>query len=473
MKVLFVEPPKDYWFVMGEYMPPPLGILNLASYLETRDKSVDIMVLDCQAERVDWKGLEKRIQSFNPDIVAPSALATCNAHTVVRTLETTKKVNPNIVTVVGGQHFTALAEESLRANPEIDFIVRGEGEQTFTELVQALEKKMPVSKVNGISFRNQGEIVHTPDHAPIENLDDLPLPGYHFVKDHMKKYHFKMMAGNVGYALVEASRGCPHHCTFCSQWRFWGGRFRTKSAKRVADEMDYCVREFGCGFLWLTDDNFGLENTASELCDELISRGVSEDMAWFMQVRCDDIIKHEDILPKMWKAGNRWMLVGLESHSSETLDTFRKGIDPSHARKAMDLLKKNDIFAQATFIIGERKDSRESLRRLREYVKDVDPDLAIFMILTPFPGTDLYEAAKRNGWIEDYNWADYDMTHAIMPTETLSREEVQEELYKCYRNYYGSMNRRITSIFSPNSLKRRTYRYMAGQGILESLRELF
>lgn len=474
MKVLFVEPPKDLWFVMGEYLPPPLGILNLAAYLKNWYKGADIEVLDCQAEGLDWKGLEKRIESFNPDIVAPSALATCNTYTAIRTLETAKKVNPKIITIVGGQHFTALAEESLKAYPEIDFVVRGEGEKTLTELIKTLKAKMSLSNVDGISFRNKEEIIHTPNRLLIQNLDDLPFPGYHFVEEHMKKYHFKMMIGaKSGYALVEASRGCPHRCSFCSQWRFWGGTWRTKSPKRIADEMEYCHRKFGSTFLWFTDDNLGLGKTASELCDELIGKRISKNVSWFMQARCDDIIGNADILPKMRRAGNRWILVGLESHSSETLKTFRKGIDPSHAKKAMDLLKKNDIFAQATFIIGERKDSHETIERLREYANKVDPDLAIFMVLTPFPGTALYETSIQNRWIEDNNWANYDMTHAIMPTESLSRDEVQEELYECYRSFYGSMNRRLKSIFSPNSLKRKTYKYLASQGLLKSLRELF
>lgn len=91
MKVLFVEPPKDVWFVMGEYSPPPYGIIQLAAYLETKVKDVEIRVLDCNAEKVDWKALEKRIEAFNPDIVASSALATCNTYVVARTLETAKK----------------------------------------------------------------------------------------------------------------------------------------------------------------------------------------------------------------------------------------------------------------------------------------------------------------------------------------------------------------------------------------------
>ena len=127
MRVLFVEPPKDIWFVMGEYLPPPYGIIQLAAYLEREVKDVEIEVLDCNAKQVDWKGLEKRIESFNPDVVASSGLATCNTYLVARTLETAKNIDPDILTVAGGQHFTATPQESLETHPEIDVIVRGEG----------------------------------------------------------------------------------------------------------------------------------------------------------------------------------------------------------------------------------------------------------------------------------------------------------------------------------------------------------
>ena len=474
MRVLFVEPPKDFWFIMGEYLPPPLGILQLAAYLENKNKNVEIEVLDCQAKHLGWKGLEKHIESFQPDIVAPSGFATCSAYTVIRTLELAKKVNPNTITVAGGQHFTATASESLKTYPEIDVIVRGEGEQTFVELIQALSGKFSFSKIKGISFRHRRKILHNPPRPLIGNLDDLPFPGYHFVEDVVHKYHFKMMAGSkFGYALIEGSRGCPHRCTFCSQWKHWGGIWRGKSPKRIADELEFCYQNYGIRFLWLTDDNFGLGKRANDLCDEIIQRGISDDIMWFMQVRSDDVIKHQDILPKMRRAGNRWILLGLESHSSTTLDAFNKGTRPEDAKTAIKLLKESDIFAQATLIIGERKDTAESIADLRKFVNDVDPDLAIFMTLTPFPGTELHETAKRNGWIEDDNWANYDMAHAIMPTETLTRKEVQKELYKCYRSFYGSLGRRFKGLFSKNKLKRKTYRYLASQGLLKELRSLF
>lgn len=458
---------------MGEYRPPPFGLLCLAAYLEAKMDSVEIEVVDCQAEQLLWDDLREWIVRFKPDMVCPGALSTANTYLVARTVQLAKKVNPDIVTVVGGIHFSFLAEESLAAYPEIDVVVRGEGEETLLELAQALSQQQPLAQVKGLTYRKAGKIVHTPDRPQIQNLDTLPYPGYHFLRDHMKDYHFLMMAGKDNpYALIEASRGCDHSCTFCTQWRYWGS-CRRKSPKRVADEFEYVYREFGSRFLWLTDDNLGLGQWMDEFCDELLERGISDDLYWFMQIRADDIITHQDLLPKMRKTGLHWAMAGVETHDSTTLEKYRKGIDPSMAKQAMTLLKKHDIMAQTTAIIGDRTDTHESIAVFRHWIDEVDPDLAIFMILTPFPGTELYTLAQRNGWIEDTNLSHYDMVHAIMPTEHLSRRELQRELYRCYRHFYGSWRRRITGIFSSNKVKRNCYRYMMKRGVILALKDLY
>jgi len=473
VKVLFVEPPKDIWFVMGEYLPPPFGIIQLAAYLEREIEDIEIEVVDCNARQIDWRGLEKRIESSSPDVVASSALATCNTYMVARTLETAKRVDPNILTVAGGQHFTATAQQSLETYPEIDIVVQGEGEQTFTELVKKADKRSSFAQIRGISFRRDGKVLHNPPRPFIENLDDLPYPGYHFVKDTVHKYHFAAMAGrNAPYVLIEGSRGCSHNCTFCSQWRHWQGRWRVKSPERIADEMEFCYENYGSRFLWLTDDNFGFGKRASELADGIIQRGLGDELMWFTQARCDDVVKNRDVLSKLRKSGLRWVLLGVENPRESTLKTFRKDTTARDAMEAVKLLKEKDIFTHAMFIIGERKDTAESIENLRDFVDQLDPDMAIFAILTPFPGTELYDEANRNRWIEDSNWSNYDMVHAIMPTETLSRKEIQEELYNCYKTFYGSWNRRLQGIFSRNKLKRRYYSYMVTRGIVEQLRTL-
>jgi anaerobic magnesium-protoporphyrin IX monomethyl ester cyclase len=474
MKVLFVEPPKDVWFVMGEYLPPPYGIIQLAAFLEKHSKNVEVEVLDCNAKHVDWQGLEKHIESSNPEVVASSSLSTCNAYVVCRTLETAKKVNPNILTVTGGQHFTATAEESLREHPEIDVIIRGEGEETLAELVANANDKTTFPQIKGISFRLQGKIIHNRPRPLIENLESLPYPGYHLVKDIVHKYHFAAMSGRkVPYALVEGSRGCPCECTFCTQWRHWQSKWRLKSPKRIADEIEYCYRQFGSRFVWLTDDNFGAGSRANDLADEIIKRRITDDLTWFVQSRCDDIIRNKEVLPKLRKSGLSWVLLGVENSEPSTLQTFKKGITPQDSKEAVNLLKQNGIFAHAMFIIGQRKDTVQSIAHLRLFANELDPDFALFAVLTPFPGTEVFDEAKRNGWIEDRNWANYDMIHAIMPTETLSVKQVQEELYKCYRSFYGSWKRKLGGVFSSNDLKRKVYLQMAKKGVISQIRQLF
>ena len=134
-------------------------------------------MLDCQAEGLDWIGLEKHLESSAPDLVASSALATCNTYVAARTLEVAKKTNPSILTIAGGQHFTATAQESLETYSEIDAIVRGEGEQTLVEIVEAFTRKTSFATVKGISFRHNSEILHNPPQPLLRNLDDLPYPG--------------------------------------------------------------------------------------------------------------------------------------------------------------------------------------------------------------------------------------------------------------------------------------------------------
>jgi anaerobic magnesium-protoporphyrin IX monomethyl ester cyclase len=282
------------------------------------------------------------------------------------------------------------------------------------------------------------------------------------------------MAGKrAPYALIEGARGCNHQCTFCTQWRHWQACWRLKPAKRIADEMAYVNREFGSQMIWLTDDNFGTGQRPKEIAEEIIAKQLPDEVTWFVQARCDDIIRNKDILPRLVKAGLNWVLLGVENSSPATLDYFKKGITPNDTKTAVKLLQDNGIFAHAMVIIGNRKETRQSILGLREFANDLDPDFIMFGILTPFPGTEVYAEADRNGWIEDHNWNHYDMIHAIMPTETLTTRQIQEELYGCYRGFYGSWNRRLGGFFSSNAMKRRTFRHMATWGVTGKIKSMF
>ena len=474
-RVTFVEPPKDFWFPMGEYIPPPFGILCLAAYLEREVEGVAVTVIDSQAEGLDWEGLKRRIRSTNPDVVAPAGLSTCNSGHALRAAAIAKEVDPKVRTIVGGQHFTALAEETLRRFTQVDAVARGEGEQTLAEFVEAVRGNGSLDEIEGLSYR-EGDVIHHNQERPlICDLDSLPYPAYHLVAEHMGGYYFALMAEmDAPFAIVEGSRGCDHRCSYCSQWRFWRGGQRTKSPERVVDEMEHLHSEYGSRFFWLTDDDLSLGDWTRRFCEELQRRGLSEEITWFSQARCDNIVANRNLLPTLRRAGNTWMLVGFDTPHADALRGFRRdGIDETTSKQAVDLLRANDIFSQGTFIIGERSDTRESIRAIREYADKLDPDIATFMVLTPFPGTEIYEEARANGWIESDDWGDFDMIHAVMPTEHLTVDEVQEEIYNCYRAFFGSRTRRYSALFSSNPITKRTYRYLAKKAILTNLKTMF
>jgi len=457
---------------MGEYLPPPTGLLVLAAYVHREIPDIEVEVLDCQAERRDWEGLRKAIESSRPSIVATSGF-TANAYTCARTAEIAKGVDSQIATVVGGSHFSFIPEESLRNYPEIDFIVRGEGEITLVELIKALRAGETADGVMGVSYRAGGRVVHNRDRPLIPDLDSLPFPAYDLVENNIKRYHFSMMAGrNTTYMILEGSRGCAHRCSFCTQWRHWQGVCRRKSAKRIADEIEYLNETYGGVFLWLTDDNFEYAERGEQLSKELKHRKCRENVMLFLQARTDDVARNSGLVRKMRDVGNHWVLMGVESNSEEKLSEFRKDITPSDAYKAVKVLNENDVFSQAMFVTGSRKDTMESVEAQRRFSLDIGADLPIYTVLTPFPGTSFFEMARSNGWIEDYNYAHYDMAHAIMPTESLTRDEVQRELYYCYKTAYGSYTKGIAGVLSKNKLKRTIYRHMASQRLLGKLRDL-
>ena len=180
------------------------------------------------------------------------------------------------------------------------------------------------------------------------------------------------------------------------------------------------------------------------------------------------------MVEKLREAGAIWALVGFDNLSEDILKSYRKkGVAKTNSKQAVELLRENQIFSQGTFIIGHPTDSHGSIEALRNYADYLDPDIATFFALTPFPGTEIYEDALEKGWIEDTNWANYDMVHATMPTEHLTREEVQKELWECYNSFFTNLPRLYKGITSDNPVTKRTYGYLARQNILANLKDIF
>jgi anaerobic magnesium-protoporphyrin IX monomethyl ester cyclase len=450
VKVLLVEPPKKTWELMGDCVSPPLGLAQLAAVLE--EENIPVNLVDCNASRLTWDDLEDFIAKEKPDIVGATAI-TPWFYEAVEVARITKSVNPNSVNVLGGPHVTFTVEETLREYPEVDIIVRGEGDYTLPDLVRCLKAKKDLSQVKGIAFRDNGRIAIT-ETPPLVDVNKLPLPAYHLLP--MNQYYFTVF-GN--FTTIITSRGCPYRCTFCSEWRFWGAHWRTRNPTLVVDELEILHKKYGRDAFWIGDDCFNVgKNHIHGICNEIIKRKLP--ISWYYQGRADFLIKYQDLLPEMRRAGNLMVQIGIETDNNRELNEFHKNLSIKQAIEAVDLLKKNDIVSQGMMIIGTKNDNPKAIANKLAFMKWLDSDFPIFTMYTPFPGSDVYDEAKSKGWLETSDYSKYDMSHSIISNQYLSTEQINSLYYSCYSSYYLDPIKIIKGFLSRNSWKRKVWFHM-------------
>jgi anaerobic magnesium-protoporphyrin IX monomethyl ester cyclase len=453
MKVLFVDPPHEMWPLLAAGCLPPVGFAALAAYLEEQGYKVGI--IDSTALKYSWDDLEKAIQRENPDVVGVTGI-TNFIYDSMNAAKLVKGIDPEIITIIGGPHFSFLPEETLRDCKYIDYGVIGEGEITLTELLQVLEKNSrKLKKIKGIAFREKDKVKVTSPRPLIEDLDVLPMPAYHLLP--MDRYGMSFLDGNSS-TIVTTSRGCPYNCSFCSETKFWGRKWRGRSAKKIVDELELLHDKYKKKTFWFGDDNFGLSRKRNiEFCDEILNRGL--DINFWIETRIDHIMRDQDLIPKFKKAGLIWVLLGIESPSQEQLDRYNKQLSVDNIKPTIKLLKQHDILVQTCFMWGDVNDTEETLEKTYRYALELDADVFALQIVTPFPGTDLYEEAKKENRIQVSDYSKYDFLHAIMPTNTLSIEEVEKLHKKYYVKFWTRPSKLLKNLFSRNKWKRRLMSY--------------
>jgi len=450
MKVLFVEPPKKPWEMMGDFIAPPIGLAQLAAVLE--GVGVDVEIVDCNASRLTWGDLEHVIADRKPTLVGASAMTTF-LPTAARVMQMAKGVDEDVVTVVGGPHVTFKTEETLNNHPEIDIIGRGEGERVIQELVESLVTGADLDQVPGIAYRVDGQVVQTPLPDPV-NLDELPLPAYHLLP--MQAYYFIVFEK---FCTVLASRGCPFNCFFCAERGFWGAGWRPRDPEMVGEQLELLHRKYGRESIWFGDDCFNVDGEHMGLiCEEILRRDLKLD--WYYQGRADLLIKHQEYLPLMRRAGNLMVQIGIEAATDEELQRLRKSLTGEQVREAIRLLRDHGIVCQGMMILGTRHDDANSILRKVEYLKWLDVDFPVFTIYTPFPGTEAYEEAKEKGWLETDDYALYDMAYPIISTEHLSRKQVIGLYNRSFASFYTDPLMMARGLLSTMHWKRSIWRYM-------------
>lgn len=449
LKVLFVRPPRHYWPILNESdnFLLPLGFPALAAYVRREMPGTEVAILDCCIDKIGWKSLGEELKRRKPDVVCAGEKVVY-AHEGDRFFDLAKEVLPGVVTVSGGHFASHLPQLSLQ-RARLDYVVRFEGEVPLVQLLRSLMGQVPLADVPNLCWF-EGETYRENRIGPnVSDLDSLPVPAYDLVP--LEKY------APFGYlwpkaVTVQRARGCVDTCRFCS-WIAVESKhvhepdgslrrlpqFRSKSVDRMVSEIELLYEKHGVRYLFWVDATWNADHKwVDAFCTEIIRR--KYDLGWWAFTRIDLLLEQErlGILEKMVKAGLRHVLVGVERPGADDLGWLHKhGYGEDVGFRAFRLLRDKypQVFRQGTFITGIRSDTAESIRNLLTYAHHIDCDFAAFHPITPFPGTPLYDEARANGWLEEEDFAKYDMFTPVMPTEHLSREEVAHWTTWCQKNF--------------------------------------
>lgn len=418
MRILLINPP----YASSEPPRIPMGLLYIGAVLE--EAGHQVKVLDLLVSKPTPERIRGAIEEFDPSIVGTTSV-TMNYPEASAILKFVKEMNPEIITVVGGPHVTFCWEEIGKTENWIDIVVLGEGEKTVWELTAVLENKADLSQVAGIAWRKDGGngFVNNGPRSLISNLDSLPMPARHLFQ--LSRYRLlRMDAG------MSTGRGCPFSCIFCVGPKMVGRKPRVRAPKNVVDELED-VMKMGFKSIAFSDDHFAMNRKhAFAVCDEIIARGLKPVLNIF--VRADSV--DEEILAKMYEAGCRRVLFGVESGVQEIVNTIKKKQDLKMVKEKIALTKSMGIDVQASFILGLPGESAQTIEQTFEYAKSLKTFFGMH-ILAPLPGSEIYERAEEFGLtIHHRDWAKYDANRAVASTKTLPAEELNK-----IAEYYDSI----------------------------------
>jgi anaerobic magnesium-protoporphyrin IX monomethyl ester cyclase len=410
MRILLVNPPHT---AIGSRIPaehlPPLGLLAIGGPL--LDAGHEVTLLDAEFGPLSPNDIVRHVTSVAPDAILIGHSGSTSAHpTVCELTRRFRTVLPKALIVYGGVFPSYHYRDVLQHEPQIDVVVRGEGEETVQSLMAAIATGMELERVAGIAFRRDGEIIETPPAAMIEDLDAYRV-GWELVD--LERYSYY---GGRRAVVMQFSRGCPHHCNYCGQRGFWG-RWRHRDPRRLSAEIAWLHRTYGVELFNLADENPTVNRRQwRALCEAIIAENI--EVTIIGSTRTDDIVRDADILHLYRKAGVERFLLGVENTDAATLERVRKGATTTTDREAIRLLRKHGILSLVTWVTDfEEVTDRDFVRAMGQLLS-YDPDQIMPLYVTPHRWTPYYrEASKRRVIQTDQRCWDY--KHQVLATRNM------------------------------------------------------
>ena len=402
----------------------PTGLEYIAAYIEKHVDEVNIIDLEMETKSVQG-AMKHYLDELKPDLIGISMSST--EHT--EGLEIAEMAHKRgIATVLGGYHPSAIPDELL-LHPQVDFIVLGEGEIAFKELIM----KGNAKDVKGVSYKEGDKIIHNPDQEFVEDLDSLPFPARHLRR---YKYYLSMAKGKE-HDVITTSRGCWGRCSFCCEPTMSGSIQRYRSPENVMEEILEIVK-FHKGknlSIEITDPHFmGKPELVEKLCELLAKHKL--DIGFIAKVRPDSMAKHPVTVRKMIGVGIANFEMGIESPNMDDLNSTSKGVTPTMHITAVNNIKKWGGSAGGTFVIGLPDQTEEQILQFPAYAKDLGIVSSAFGIATPYPDTKFYDDLDTEGLIFETDWNRFDEMHSVFKLEHISSERIEELASICMAKFW-------------------------------------
>ena len=415
MRILLIKPPLNKNLLVPNHDEP----LEL-EYVAAAAAGHDVEILDMRIEKNLWRRLDR----FKPDLVGVTAF-TCDVRAASSVLQEVRKFDPLIRTAVGGHHATILPGDFAR--PFVDVIFQGMADQSFKQFVDLMAGGGDVGETPNIALVGEKGLRFTGRRPFAGDLDRLPLPARQLTSRYRR--HYRDSVGNRT-GLIVSSRGCPYRCTFCACWKIMDGKYLTRSVEAVVDEFAALAAEVD--LVCFADDNT-LQDTgrAWQLVQLFRDRGIKK--RFMMYARTDLIAGHPDLLLALKEIGLEYLLVGIESFRDEDLKKLNKKVAAGTNIEALRILRELGISVSPHLIV-DPDFSRDDFRQLYNYVLKMDLFRPVYTVLTPLPGTALYEENHERLAIRDYDF--FDFTHSVLPTK-LSRRDFYRQYASLYNKSYS------------------------------------
>ena len=368
-------------------------------------------------------------------------------------------------TVIGGIHPTVMPEESIGVK-SIDFVVKGEGEETICELVDCLKKNEEPVHVKGLLYKKNGNIIVNEDRGLIKDLDTLPFPAWHLFNqldytypDSLCSRVFPMMS----------SRGCPCNCSFCSVKNIFLRKSRPRSSKNIVDEIENLIKKYSAREIHFWDDNFTVsKKRVFQTRDEILKRKIKIKISFPNGLRVDCV--NMEILEALKEMGTYSIALGVESGNQDVLDSVNKGTTMEEIEEAFKIVKKLNMETWAFFMIGFPQDTEVTIKDTINFAIKLDPDIAKFHILTPYPGTRVFDELNQKGLITDMDFDHYGIhTKPVHRLKALDEGALLKWQKIAYRRFYLRPKKIIHQILRMKSFNRIKLNIQTGGALIRTV----